>query len=100
MELNDTKNIDPIIINQERLIIEKLIQIRRSKRLSQQRLSELSNLSQNTVAYIENGRRHPTLITILTLCKALEINPATLLNVNNNNEEIKKKITNLLETLQ
>jgi transcriptional regulator with XRE-family HTH domain len=41
-------------------------------------LSFKSGLSQNQLNYIETGKRTPNLNTILSICKALRINPAAL----------------------
>jgi len=41
-------------------------------------LSFKAGLSQNQVNYIETGKRTPNLNSILSICKALQINPAVL----------------------
>ena len=59
-------------------IIKRLREEREKQRISQIDLSFKARLSQNLVNYIETGKRTPNLYTILSICKALEINPAVL----------------------
>lgn len=61
-----------------KLIIHRLRKEREKQRVSQIDLSFRAGLSQNLVNYIETGKRTPNLYTILSICKALEINPAVL----------------------
>jgi len=60
------------------LFVERLRAERERKGISQMDLSFKAGLSQNQVNYIETGKRTPNLYTILSICKALEINPAVL----------------------
>jgi len=60
------------------LFIQRLRDERENKGISQMELSLKAGLSQNQVNYIETGKRTPNLYTILSICKALEINPAVL----------------------
>ena len=46
-------------------------------------MSFKAGLSQNIVNYIETEKRTPNLHTILSICKALEINPAILFESQN-----------------
>ena len=59
-------------------IVKRLREEREKQRISQIDLSFKAGLSQNLVNYIETGKRTPNLYTILSICKALEINPAVL----------------------
>jgi transcriptional regulator with XRE-family HTH domain len=52
---------------------------RSRKRLSQEELAEKAALNANYVGQIERGEYNPTLITILKLAKALEIDINKLL---------------------
>jgi len=63
---------------QIRHIIQRLRDEREKQRISQIDLSFKAGLSQNLINYIETGKRTPNLHTILSICKALEINPAVL----------------------
>jgi len=59
-------------------VIQRLKEERERMKISQIDLSFKAGLSQNIVNYIEAGKRTPNLHTILSICKALEINPAVL----------------------
>ena len=48
-------------------------------RLSQEMLAEKASLHKNCISKVESGKHNPTLITILKLAKALEIEPYKLL---------------------
>ena len=52
---------------------------RKTNGLSQEKLAELANLHRTYISDIERGIRNPTITTIFTLCKALNIIPAELL---------------------
>jgi len=66
------------VIAQIELVVQRLRDEREKKGISQMDLSFKAGLSQNQVNYIETGKRTPNLYTILSICKALEINPAVL----------------------
>jgi transcriptional regulator with XRE-family HTH domain len=59
-------------------LVARIREERQKARLSQMDLSFKAGLSQNLVNSIENERWTPTLYTILRICKALEIEPASL----------------------
>ena len=50
------------------------------------------------ITYIETGKRSPTLKTIIKLCNALEISPAKLFEIDNEEKENTKKM--LIEAIQ
>ncbi|GBU28289.1 hypothetical protein R84B8_01847 [Treponema sp. R8-4-B8] len=52
---------------------------RKKKGLSQEKLAEIANLHRTYISDIERGVRNPTITTIFTLCKALNITPTELL---------------------
>ena len=66
------------ITAQIELIAKRLWEEREQQRISQMDLSFKAGLSQNQVNYIETGKRIPNLHTLLSLCSALQINPAVL----------------------
>jgi len=59
-------------------IAERLREEREKLRISQMDLSFKAGLSQNQVNYIETGKRTPNLYSMLSICNALQINPAVL----------------------
>ena len=66
------------IAAQIRHIAERVREERKRQGISQMDLSFKAGLSQNQVNYIETGARIPNLYTVLSVCNALRINPATL----------------------
>ena len=79
------------IILIEKKAIQKLKSYREEWNLSQFELSLQSGVSQNMIAYIETGKRAPTLKTIIKLCKALEISPSKLFEIDNQEREKAKQ---------
>jgi transcriptional regulator with XRE-family HTH domain len=75
------------ITSQIRHISQRLREEREKLRISQMDLSFKAGLSQNQVNYIETGKRTPNLYSLLSICKALQINPAVLFEP----EKIKRK---------
>jgi transcriptional regulator with XRE-family HTH domain len=69
---------EPELKEQVKRLVSRIRDERKKARLSQIELSFRAGLSQNLVNYIENGRRTPTLFSILRICKALGIEPASL----------------------
>jgi len=78
MEENDEFDGEEEVSARIKLITQRLREEREKQRISQIDLSFKAGLSQNLVNYIETGKRTPNLYTILSICKALEINPAVL----------------------
>ncbi len=58
---------------------ENVIYYRKKKKLSQERLAELSDISTNYVGDIERGNRKVTIDTIEKISKGLNISAPTLL---------------------
>ena len=59
-------------------IVELLKTERQKASMSQLDLSLTAGLAQNHVYAIEAGQRYPSMSTLLKICKALNLNPATL----------------------
>lgn len=88
------------IEEQEKIAIERLKAERERQKLSQLELSYRSGVSQNMIAYIEGGKRIPTLSTVLKLCNALNINPSVLFSYDSDKKRaIKAKIAELINLL-
>lgn len=86
------KNETMTIEEQENAIYKRLKQEREKQNISQLELSYSSGVSQNMITYIENGKRTPTLHTILKLCNALKINPSALfIEVNISSSDMEKE---------
>jgi transcriptional regulator with XRE-family HTH domain len=83
-------------------IIEKIKSIRIKKGVSQMELSLRSNLSQSFIANIEKGKKQPSVLTLIKIADALEVNPQDFFPEyfsSNTKEQTKEKIRKLLETL-
>jgi transcriptional regulator with XRE-family HTH domain len=64
---------------QQEEIFGKLIQQeRKAKKISQEKLAKITGLDRTFISLIENGKRSPTLSTILKITSALEIAPSEL----------------------
>jgi len=80
---NENEEYNKEIVAQIKHIAERLREEREKMRISQMDLSFKAGLSQNQVNYIETGKRTPNLYTILSICNALQINPAVLFEQDN-----------------
>lgn len=49
------------------------------KNLSQEKLAELTNISRNSVSLIETGKINPTILKLIDIAKALEVDINVLL---------------------
>ena len=78
--------------DKEKRVLSRLKYEREKQKLSQLELALKSGVSQNMIAYIETGKRTPTLSTIIKLCDALNINPAVLFDDENTQKEAIKNI--------
>ena len=67
------------MLNDYSLIGKRLAAIRKDKKLTQEKLAELTDLANNYISNIENSRSIPSLETLVKLCNALEITPNDLL---------------------
>jgi transcriptional regulator with XRE-family HTH domain len=83
-------------------IIDKIKSIRLKKGISQMELSLRSNLSQSFIVNIEKGKKQPSVLTLIRIAEALEVNPQDFfpefLNLDTK-EHTKEKIRKLLEFL-
>ncbi len=82
----------------EAAILVRMRKCREERQMSQLELSLISGVSQNMITYIETGKRTPSLRTIIKLCVALEISPASLFEPFDEEREAAKKM--VLETIQ
>ena len=90
------------INEQLQYIVENIKSTRIRKGISQMELSLRSNLSQSFVANIEKGKKQPSVLTLIKIAEALEVNPQEFfpeyLNLDEK-EQTKDKIRKLLELL-
>ncbi|MBQ9207478.1 MAG: helix-turn-helix transcriptional regulator [Treponema sp.] len=83
---------------QEKYVYDRLRQEREKLHLSQLELSFEAGVSQNMVAYIEKGKRTPSLTTLLKLCNAMKIDPSILFLKHDEEKERAKQT--VLEIIQ
>ena len=84
--------------DEKKEVIRRLKEQRIKAKMSQFDLAIESGVSQNMIAYIENGQRVPTLTTLLKMCTALKISPTVLFE--DTSEEIKEKKQLLHELIE
>ena len=85
------------ITAQMKRIAKRLREERMRQNISQIDLSFKAGLSQNQVNYIETGTRTPNLYTLLSVCDALQINPAMLFEpYNTGRKKAREKIIQLV----
>lgn len=87
-------------MNFEKCFGENIKKFRTAKKLSQEKLAEMLEISTNTVSKIERGKRFVTAETLIHIIKALDIMPHELFVFKNKEsaKEIHNKILNFLKT--
>lgn len=55
------------------LIGTNIKEFRKQQGISAEKLAELANLSSVYISYIENGKRKPSLTSLIKICNALEV---------------------------
>lgn len=60
-------------MDMRKLVGDNVCRIRKEKGLTQERLSELSGLSQQYISDLERGKRNPTIVTIYELAMAMKV---------------------------
>ena len=83
-------------------VINKMKSTRVNKGISQMELSLRSNLSQSFIANIEKGKKQPSVLTLIRIADALEVNPQDFFPepfTFDKKEQAKEKIRKLLEIL-
>jgi len=90
------------IKEQLQYIIGRVKAIRIRNGVSQMELSLRSNLSQSFIANLEKGKKQPSVLTLIRIAEALNVNPQEFfpeLIVSSTKEQTKEKIRKLLELL-
>ncbi len=54
-------------------VVSRLVEVRVKKRISQNRLSELTGLSRSGIRHLESGETNPTFYSLLKIAKALNV---------------------------
>ena len=90
------------INEQLKYIIERIKAIRIRNGVSQMELSLRSNLSQSFIANLEKGKKQPSVLTLIRIAEALQVNPQDffLESIDSETKEhTKEKIHKLLDLL-
>jgi transcriptional regulator with XRE-family HTH domain len=66
-------------MDMRRLVGRNAKRLRLARGLSQERLSELSGLTQQYISDLERGLRNPTVVTLFELAQALGVTPVDLI---------------------
>ena len=82
-------------------VINKIKKIRTDKGISQLELANTANFSQSFLANVESGKKKPSLLTILRIAEALNVNPREFFSdtIGKTKDEIKDQIKGLIEQL-
>lgn len=82
-------------------VINKIKKIRTDKGISQLELANIANFSQSFLANVESGKKKPSLLTILRIAEALNVNPREFFSdtTGKTKDEIKDQIKGLIEQL-
>jgi transcriptional regulator with XRE-family HTH domain len=82
-------------------VINKIREIRIEKKISQLELANIANFSQSFLANVESGKKKTSLLTILRIAEALNVNPREFFpkTTTNSKEELKTQLRDLIEQL-
>ena len=82
-------------------VINKIREIRIEKKISQLELANIANFSQSFLANVESGKKKPSLLTILRIAEALNVNPREFFpkTTTNSKEELKTQLRDFIEQL-
>jgi len=90
------------ISEQLQYIVDRIKAIRVKSGVSQMELSLRSNLTQSFIANLEKGKKQPSVLTLIRIANALNVNPQDFFPESvefNTKEQIKDKIRKLLDLL-
>lgn len=94
----DTMCSEDVIAGVEERALLRLRRFREERQMSQLELSLASGVSQNMITYIETGKRVPSLRTVIKLCAALGVSPASLFELEEEERAEAKRM--VLEAVQ
>ncbi len=84
--------------NLKKLLGQRIKEIRLSRKMTQEQLSELTDIGASSISKIESGHFHPTDENLERIANALNIQPYKLymFNHNKNTKELLLEIDNLI----
>ena len=81
-----------------KIIGKSIKQARKRKKLSQETLAEIIDKSSSYISYIETGKKHLSLETLVDIANALEVSADELLSFNIKfRHEVKSEFSSILE---
>ena len=86
---------------QLQFVVKSIKEFRQQKSMSQLELSLKAELSQSFLASVENGKKQPSVLTILRIANALQVCPRSFFpeRKNKTKEEIKDDIISQIRSL-
>jgi len=90
------------INEQLQYIVERIKTLRAGKGVSQMELSLRSNLSQSFIANLEKGKKQPSVLTLIRIANALNVDPQDFFPEyvgSDTKQQVKEKIQKLLDLL-
>ena len=86
---------------QLKIVVSKMREIRKSKSVSQLELANRANMSQSFLASVESGKKEPSVLTLLRIANALDVNPRSFFpdTEDKSRDEIKEMIITLVKSL-
>ena len=80
---------------------ERIYRLRTMKKLSQMEVAYEAGISQGFLAMVETKKKHPNLVTVFKLAKALKVNPAVLFTDSDSTDfEREKTKQQIIELIQ
>jgi len=88
-------------LEQLKFVVSKIRDIRKQKSVSQLELASRTNMSQSFLASMETGKKQPSVLTLLRIANALNVDPKSFFPDcgDKSKEEIKEIIVNLIRSL-
>lgn len=78
------------MVNLRKSVGDRIRSIRKMKSLTQQQLAELSNLDDSYIGSVERGERNISIDTLEKVIIALEIQPAELFRLDDQNDNLER----------
>ena len=60
-------------------LVQRLIELRKGKKLSHEKLVKLSGVSRTAISYMEARKTTPSIVTVMKVCHAMDVKLSDLL---------------------
>jgi len=86
-------------MNIKKLLGKRIQELRKAKKLTQEKVAEIIDIETASLSNIENGKYYPTAENLEKIINVLEISPQELFNFNHLKEpnELKKELYTIIE---